>query len=75
MPISRQEFDDRRLDLRVPIYQILDASRHLAFTAAEIQGRLLTIFQRRATVTEVAYLLESLVAKGQVMAEELGGER
>ena len=40
MPISREEFDRRRIDLDVPIADLLAADPDLAFTAGEV-GQLL----------------------------------
>ena len=53
MPISRQEFDDGRTNLNVPILQYLGVRRDEAFTADEILAALLDVYGRRAMIAEV----------------------
>jgi len=60
MPISRQEFDDGRLDLSVPILQFLSLRNGEAFTADQVLDELLNYYGRRVTETEVVVVLEDL---------------
>ncbi len=75
MPISREEFEFRRLNLLLPIRQILEANEHLAFNATEIQQRLVNTFGRRSTTSEVAQALNSLVSAGVVEYAEFAGDQ
>ena len=65
MPISRQEFDDGRTNLNVPILQYLGVRRDEAFTADEILAALLDVYGRRAMIAEDINFLRNL-------AEEFG---
>ncbi len=73
MPISRQEFDDGRLDLSVPILQYLGARSEEAFTADEILFAIFEIYERRVTPAEVVVTLEDLVARGMLESKRLFG--
>jgi hypothetical protein len=73
VPISRQEFDDGRLDLSVPILQYLGARSDEAFTADEILYALLEIYERRATPAEVVVSLDDQVAKGVLESKQMIG--
>ena len=75
MPISKGEFEASRLDLTVPILQILEANPESAYTAQEIADRLFRNFERRATAGEIAQHLSHLVRGGTVRIEEVGGQR
>ena len=73
MPISRGEFEDGRTDLSVPILQYLNARRNEAFTSDEVLYALTTIYERRATVTEVSGLLRALARSGNIETKEVSG--
>lgn len=75
MPISRQEYDDGRLDLGVPVLQYLDARNNEAFAADEILYALLEIYERRVTPAEVVVTLQDLLAAGLIESKVVGGER
>ena len=75
MPISKGEFDAGRLDLTVPIVQILGANPEFAYTAQEIADRLHRNVERRATAGEVAAYLDHLVRTGMVQISEVGPQR
>ena len=75
MPISRGEFEAGRLNLAVPILQILEGNVDFAFTAREIANRLADIVERNATEAEVARELDELEQAGTVETQELGGQR
>ena len=73
MPISRQEFDDGRLDLGIPVVQYLSIRTEEAFTADEVLYALLEIYERRATIGEVVITLEDLVAAEVMEAKVIAG--
>jgi hypothetical protein len=73
MPISREEFEFGRMDLSVPILQYLGIRRNEAFTPSEILYALTTVYERRATLTEVSGFLMLLVRNGQLETKEVSG--
>lgn len=73
MPISRNEFDQGRIDLALPITHLLATSAHLAFTVEEVMLLLLDTAAREAGPDEVKEVLESLASGGQVQAREIEG--
>ena len=73
MPISRQEFDDERADINVPIMQYLGVRRDEAFTAGEILTALLDVYGRRITIAEVVNSLGNLVNAGRIESKEMAG--
>ena len=75
MPISREEFEDGRVNLNVPILQYLSARREEAFTADEVLYALITVYERRATITEVSGILRTLVNSGNIETKEVSGSR
>ena len=75
MPISREEFDEGHIDLAVPIIDLLAGRPAEAFTANEVVTNLTAIFDRRATLGEVAAALEFLVNQGRLERKEIAGSR
>ena len=75
MPISREEFEDGRVNLNVPILQYLNARRDEAFTADEVLSALTAVYERRATITEVSGILRTLVNSGDIETKEVSGSR
>ena len=75
MPISREEFEDGRTNLSVPILQYLNTRRYEAFTADEVLYALATVYERRATVLEVSGILRTLVNSGNIETKEVSGSR
>ena len=73
MPISRQEFDDGRTNMEIPIMQYLGVRRDEAFTADEILTALLDVYGRRTTIAEVINSLRNLVDAGQIESREIAG--
>ena len=73
MPISRQEFDDGRTNLNVPILQYLGVRRDEAFTADEILAALLDVYGRRAMIAEVINFLRNLADAGRIETREIAG--
>ena len=73
MPISRQEFDEGRLDLSVPILQFLSLRNGEAFTADEVLDELLNYYGRRVTQTEVVVALEDLVKADRLESKQFAG--
>ncbi len=75
MPISQQEFEQDRIDLSVPIADILADRPDLAFTAEEIGALLLQLAARSATVEDVQEALDRLASVGSVKMKEIAGQR
>ncbi len=75
MPISRQEYDDERLNFGVPILQYLKARNDEAFTADEILYALLEVYERRVTPAEVVLTLEDLVDANLIESKFMVGIR
>lgn len=73
MPISREEFDARRLDLGVPILQFLALRNGEAFPADEVLDELINYYGRRATQAEVVVVLNDLVQAGRLKSEQFAG--
>ena len=73
MPISREEFDARRLDLGVPILQFLALRSGEAFPADEVLDELINYYGRRATQAEVVVVLDDLVQAGRLESEQFAG--
>ncbi len=73
MPISRQEFDDGRLDLSVPILQFLSLRNGEAFTADEVLDELLNYYGRRVTQSEVVVALDDLVKAARLESKQFAG--
>lgn len=71
MPISRNEFDQGRIDLALAIAHSLATSAHLAFTVEEVSLLLLDTEAREVTPDVVKEVLESLASEGQVRARRL----
>ncbi len=60
MPISREELEEGRIDLTIPIVGILTSRPDLGFSAHEIQQLLLETDGRNAPIAEVVWALEIL---------------
>ena len=75
MPISRQEFDDGRLNFSVPVLQYLRARNDEAFNADEILYALLQVYERRVTPAEVVVTLEDLLDDGLIESKVVAGVR
>ncbi len=72
MPISRQEFEDDRIDLGIPIADYLSVRRDDAFTAQEIFEAMIG-FGRPCTFAEVVQALERLAREATVEGKEFAG--
>jgi Fe2+ or Zn2+ uptake regulation protein len=75
MPISRQEYDDERLNFGVQVLQYLRARNNEAFAADEILYALLEVYERRVTPAEVVVTLEDLLNSGLVESKVIAGGR
>jgi hypothetical protein len=75
VPISREEFKQRRIDLTLPVVKLLSDRPDLAFTAEEVRQVLTTTSARDATVQEVHQALEALVSHGEIEVAEIEGQR
>ena len=73
MPVSREEFDEGRVNLRVQVLQYLNARRDEAFTADEVLYALTTVYERRATIIEVTVILRALVNGSHLETKEVSG--
>ena len=73
MPISREEFDEGRLNFRIQILQYLRARNDEAFTADEIVAALLEVYERKITPAEVVVTLDDLVGLGLVESKLVAG--
>ena len=73
MPISRQEFDEGRTNIDIPILQYLGVRRDEAFTTGEILTALLDVYGRRITIAEVVNFLGNLVNAGRIESKEMAG--
>ena len=73
MPISRGEFEEGCTNLSVPILQYLNVRREEAFTVDEVLFALTTVYERRATITEVSSILRALVNSGSLESKEVSG--
>ena len=75
MPISQEEFEQERIDLSVPIADILADRPDLAFTAEEVGPLLVHITARSATVDDVREALDRLASVGSVQRKDIAGQR
>jgi hypothetical protein len=75
MPISREEFEQGRIDLALPIARLLAGFPDLAFTAEEVQQMVVEIEGRNSTLVEVEQALGSLVLEGRVQRKEMSGQQ
>lgn len=71
MPISRGEFRQRRIDLSLPIADLLAANLELAFTVDESRRLLIETAGRNESLSEVEYGLEVLVSQGRAEKAEV----
>ena len=75
MPISREEFQAGRIDLTLPVRQILESRADLSFNAEEVRELLAQTLARSASIEDVVTALEILVTDGLVEAKEIEGDR
>ena len=75
MPISREELEEGRIDLSIPIVGILTCRPDLGFSAHEIQQLLLETDGRNAPIAEVERALEILVQRDRVRMGAIEDQR
>ena len=75
MPISREELEEGRIDLTVPIVGILTSRPDLGLSAHEIQQLLLETDRRNAPIAEVERALEILVQRDRVRMGAIENQR
>ena len=75
MPISRQELEEGRIDLTIPIVRILTGRPDLGFNAQEIQQLLVETDARNVPLVEVERALGILVQRNRVQTSELNEQR
>ena len=74
MPISREEFDQRRIDVAFPIVNLLSGFPDRAFTAEELMQLLVDLEARSATLQEIEQSLVNLVSESRVEQTEIRGQ-
>ena len=75
MPISREEFQAGRIDLTLPVRQLLESRGDLSFNAEEVRELLAQMLARDALIEDVVTALENLVTEGHAEAKEIEGDR
>ena len=75
MPLSREEFDAGRIDLTIPVRQVLETRPDLSFNSEEVRELLLQSQSRQATYEQVVLALEQLVSEGRAIARAIEGGR
>ena len=75
MSISKEEFDSDRIDIAVPIREILESRLNLALRSDYVTELLAQEKGRVASYEEVVLALERLVDLGLVEAKEIDGNR
>ena len=75
MAISREEFDSGRIDILMPIRQVLENYPDLALDAQRVWELLAQTRLRVASYEEVVLALNRLVDMGQAEAKEIEGAR
>lgn len=75
MPISREEFDQRRIDLSIPVAELLSDRPDLAFTLVDVQNLLAQRAWRHATLEDAEQALETLLSRGDIEVAEIEGQR
>ena len=75
MPISRDKFEHRRIDLTFSISDLLASHSDLAFTVEDVREMFTQTVGRNATMEEVEQALEALVSEGRVLKAEIEGQR
>lgn len=75
MPISREELEQGRIDVSLPIARLLADRSDLGFGADEVQQLLMDLEGRNIGLDEVEQALEALVGRGRVQMGEVAGRR
>ena len=75
MPISREEFDQRRIDVAFPIVKLLAGFLDRALTAVELRQLLIEVEAQVATLEDIEQALATLVSQSRVEETEIGGQR
>ncbi len=75
MPISREEFRYRRIDLAFPIARLLEDWPDSAFTVEDIHQLLVDTHGRYVEVNEVEQALETLITRHRVEKAEIAGQK
>ena len=75
MPISREEFLQRRIDLAVPIAKFLRNDPERAYTAEEVWLYIIDVESRDSTLEAVEEALNRLVSQNRVEQAEFQEQR
>jgi hypothetical protein len=74
-PISGQEFEEGRINLSHPIFELLAHFSGIAFASEEVQRLLIDTIGRNAELEDVETALESLFSEGRVQRKEIAARR
>lgn len=75
MPLSRREFEEGRIDLAVPIFEVLAGLSGVAFTAEEIRQMVARTYERNSALEETEEALADLISQERVESKEIENER
>jgi hypothetical protein len=75
VPLSREEFDQRRIDVAFPIANLLAGFPDRALTAGELRQLLIEVEARVVTLEDIEQALATLVSQSRVEETEIGGQR
>ena len=75
MPISREEYRLGRIDLSIPVLDLLSSRPDLAFTSEDVRQLLFQTAFWDASPGDVGVALETLRVRGEVEVSEIQGSR
>ena len=75
MPISREEYRRGRIDLSIPVLDLLASRPNLAFTPEDVRQSLSQTALRDASLDDVDLALEALLVQGVIEMKEIQGSR
>ena len=75
MPISREEYRRGRIDLAIPVLDLIASRPDLAFTPEDVTQLLFQTALRDASPGDVGLALETLLTQGQIEMREIQGSR
>ncbi len=74
MPISREEFQDGKIDLSIPILTVLESGKFEAWNAEELYEQLQSRMRNNIGLIEVIGVLGKLVVDGKLEPKEISGK-
>ena len=75
MPISREEYRRGRIDLSIPVLDLIASRPDLAFTTEDVRQLLYQTAMRDASLGDVGLALETLVVRGEIELREIRGSQ